>query len=465
MQFGFTLKPEHSIERTLALTRQAEAAGFAYGWLFDSHVLWRDPYPLLTLMAEATERLRLGTCVTNPARASRASRRPRLATLDELSGGRMDLGIGRGDSARRVLGKPPTTMATLEEAIRVIRALVEGRDDRRTRAPSCTSRGRRAGTLPVWVAGYGPMALAMTGRVADGVILQLADPDLIRWFVGQVREAEAAAGRPAGLRPGPGRGAGPRRRPRDVPRADALVPGARVSNHVVDLVNKYPREQLPESLTGYIRDREGYDYLHHAEVGSSNAGVRRRRGDRPVLRPRLGRRPRRQAARAADAGVDQFNIYLMNGDEEASSRPTAGRSSRSSRPRRPAPGEGPDAAPDRRPSRPVRSRTAGRTADVRSGAVALRVRWSERVTGADESPTRTMSRIPRHRRRCSPCLDCPCRAAATTRYWDRRRQERPPLRSRSDSSSGTPCGSRSRSSSSRLRWSTRPRRRSTAGRS
>ena len=66
MQFGFTLKPEHSIERTLALTRQAEAAGFEYGWLFDSHVLWRDPYPLLTLMAGATERLRLGTCVTNP---------------------------------------------------------------------------------------------------------------------------------------------------------------------------------------------------------------------------------------------------------------------------------------------------------------------------------------------------------------------------------------------------------------
>ena len=45
MQFGFTLKPEHTIERTVALTRQAEAAGFDYGWLFDSHVLWREPYP------------------------------------------------------------------------------------------------------------------------------------------------------------------------------------------------------------------------------------------------------------------------------------------------------------------------------------------------------------------------------------------------------------------------------------
>ena len=111
MQFGFTLKPEHSIERTLALTRQAEAAGFDYGWLFDSHVLWRDPYPLLTLMAGATSAMRLGTCVTNPGTREPSVTASALATLDEISGGRMDLGIGRGDSARRVLGKPPITMA------------------------------------------------------------------------------------------------------------------------------------------------------------------------------------------------------------------------------------------------------------------------------------------------------------------------------------------------------------------
>src|SRR3970282_1247554 len=115
------------------------------------------------------------------------------------------------------------------------------------------------------------MPLAMTGRVADGVILQLADPDLIRWFVAQVREAEAAAGSPAGSVKG--QAAAPahvgdlercRERTRWFP--------ALVSNHVVDLVNKYPREQLPDSLTGYISDRTEYDYHHHAEVGSSNAG-------------------------------------------------------------------------------------------------------------------------------------------------------------------------------------------------
>jgi alkanesulfonate monooxygenase SsuD/methylene tetrahydromethanopterin reductase-like flavin-dependent oxidoreductase (luciferase family) len=158
------------------------------------------------------------------------------------------------------------------------------------------------------------MALAMTGRIADGVILQLADPDLVRWFVGQVRDAEAAAGRPQGSVKV--QAAAPahvgaidlcRERTRWFP--------ALVSNHVVDLVNKYPREQLPESLTGYIRDREGYDYLHHAEVGSSNAGfVGDDVTDRFCV---LGSVDDHLAKlhELADAGVDQFNVYLMNGDE------------------------------------------------------------------------------------------------------------------------------------------------------
>jgi len=227
----------------------------------------------------------------------------------------MDLGIGRGDSARRVLGKAPITLANTEEAITVIRDLVEGRTVTYEGTPlQLTWTG--CWKLPVWVAGYGPMALAITGRVADGVILQLADPDLIAWFVGQVREAEAAAGRAAGsvrvqaAAPAHvGDLADCRERTRWFP--------ALVSNHVVDLVNKYPREQLPESLTGYIQEREGYDYHHHAEVGSSNA---RFVGDEVTDRfCVLGSVDDHVAKlhRLAEVGVDQFNIYLMNGDEEA----------------------------------------------------------------------------------------------------------------------------------------------------
>ena len=315
MQFGFTLKPENSIERTLALTRQAEAAGFEYGWLFDSHVLWRDPYPLLTLMAEASTTLRLGTCVTNPATREPSVTASSLAVLDEVSGGRMDLGIGRGDSARRVLGKPPTTMATLEEAIRVIRALVAG-ETIGYEGTDLHFPWTRGWTLPVWVAGYGPMALAMTGagrRRPDPPARRPGPHRLVR--------------RPAARRRD-GRGARPGRTVKVQSAAPAHVGDladcrertrwfpALVSNHVVDLVSKYPREQLPEALTGYVHDREGYDYLHHAEVGSSNA---RFVGDDVTDRfCVIGSVEDHVAklARLADAGVDQFNIYLMNGDEE-----------------------------------------------------------------------------------------------------------------------------------------------------
>jgi probable F420-dependent oxidoreductase len=314
MRFGFTLKPDHSIERTIALTRQAEAAGFEYGWLFDSHILWRDPYPLLTLMAEATKTMRLGTCVTNPATREPTVTASALAVLNELSGGRMDLGIGRGDSSRRVLGKAPTSMKDLEQAVHVIRALAEGRsiefEGMMLALPWASGH-----PLPVWIAGYGPVALKLTGRIADGAMLQIGDPDLVRWFASQVKASAAEAGRdPDGVQvmaAAPahvGDLADARDRTRWFP--------ALVSNHVVDLVNKYPREDLPPELTSYVRDREGYDYLHHAEVGSSNASFVT---DEIVDRFCLVGSPEQHIARLRDlaaAGVDQFNLYLMNGDEE-----------------------------------------------------------------------------------------------------------------------------------------------------
>jgi probable F420-dependent oxidoreductase len=313
MQFGFTIKPDHSIDRTVALARQAEAAGFAYGWLFDSHVIWRDPYPLLTLMAQATTTMRLGTCVTNPATREPSVTASSLAVLQELSGGRFDLGIGRGDSAIRVLGKAPTTMAMLEQAAHVIRALVEGRPIEYEGATLQLpwSAGHR---LPVWIAGYGPVALKMTGRIADGAMLQIADPDLVRWFAGQVHDSAREAGRDPGavtiMAAAPahvGDLADGRDRVRWFP--------ALVGNHVVDLVNKYQGE-LPEALTHYIRGREGYDYLHHAEVGSTNAAFVT---DDIVDRFGIVGDAAAHVAKLrvlAEAGVDQFNLYLMNGNEE-----------------------------------------------------------------------------------------------------------------------------------------------------
>src|SRR5438477_12664425 len=116
MDFGFTLKPDHSLERVASLTRLAESAGFTYGWLFDSHVLWKEPYVLLTLMAQNTKRMRLGTCVTNRATREPTETASVLTVLQELSGGRRDLDFGRGDQARPGRGRKPTYFAMEEEA-------------------------------------------------------------------------------------------------------------------------------------------------------------------------------------------------------------------------------------------------------------------------------------------------------------------------------------------------------------
>jgi probable F420-dependent oxidoreductase len=315
MKFGFTLKPDHRFDRAVDLARRAEGNGFAYGWIFDSHVLWREPYPLLTLMGTATERMRLGTCVTNPATRDVTVTASVLATLNEITGGRMDLGIGRGDSARRVMGKKPTTVAYMEECCRIIRALTAGEAVTLDGTEIRMDWAQR-GPVPIWIAGYGPMALAAAGRVADGIILQLADPDIIRWCLGFARRAAEEAGRDPDAIQVMAAAAAYVSDDLDAARERVRWFPALVSNHVVDLINKYPRDELPETLWKYVEKREGYDYHHHAEVGSDNA---RFVSDEIAERFAIAGPASVHAERLAelrDAGVDQFNVYLMNGDEE-----------------------------------------------------------------------------------------------------------------------------------------------------
>jgi len=315
MHFGITIKPDLSIERILSLTRQAESAGFSYAWIFDSHVIWKEPFPLLTLMAANTTSMRLGTCVTNPAVRDVTVSASLFATLNLASHGRMQLGIGRGDSSRRVLGKKPTTLETLEDFVRVFRNLNAGKtvdlDGVPTHFPWTNGE-----VPPVWVAGYGPKALRTAGRIGDGVILQFADPDLIEWCLGFVREGAREAGR-------------------DFSKIEVMAAApvwvsddlnvarervrwfpALVSNHVMDLVSKYKPEELPPALTSYVKDRGAYDYHHHCEVGSDNATfVSDEVVDRFCLVGPVSAHLQK-LARLRHAGVTQFNIYLMCGDEE-----------------------------------------------------------------------------------------------------------------------------------------------------
>jgi len=314
MKFGITLKPDISVERIVGLTRKAEGAGFEYGWIFDSHVLWKEPYPLMTLMAANTQRMRIGTCVTNPATRDLTVTASLFATLNLISGGRMELGIGRGDSSRRVMGKKPVSWSQLEAAVAEFRALTSGKEAQHDGQPTRLSWAKDSPR--VWIAGYGPKVLHMAGRVADGIILQFADPDLISWCMGFVKEGARAAGRD------PGQievmSAAPVWVSDDLSVARDRVRWfpALVSNHVMDLIRQYKPQDLPPALTSYVQDRGHYDYQHHCEVGSDNADfVSDEVIDRFTLTGNVGAH-RKRLRDLADVGVTQFNIYLMCGDEE-----------------------------------------------------------------------------------------------------------------------------------------------------
>jgi len=315
MDFGITIKPDISIDRIVSLTQQAEATGFSFGWIFDSHVIWKEPFPLLTLMASHTKNMHLGTCVTNPAVRDVTVSASLFATLNLASGGRMELGIGRGDSSRRVLGKKPTTLENLEAFVQVFRDLNARKTVALDGVP--THFPWTSGKVPrVWVAGYGPKALRTAGRIGDGVILQFADPDLIDWCLGFVREGAKEAGRD--FSKFEVMSAAPVWVSDDLKTAREHVRWfpALVSNHVMDLISKYKPEELPPALTSFVKDRGNYDYHHHCEVGSDNADfVSDEVVDRFCLVGPIEEH-RKKLERLRKAGVTQFNIYLMSGDEE-----------------------------------------------------------------------------------------------------------------------------------------------------
>src|SRR5450432_1015365 len=126
MEFGVVLQCNPPAWRTVDLARQAELAGFSYVWTFDSHLLWQEPYVIYSQILSATHRVIVGPMVTNPATRDWTVTASTFATLNEMFGNRTVCGIGRGDSAVRVINGKPVTLAELRDAIGVIRGLAHG---------------------------------------------------------------------------------------------------------------------------------------------------------------------------------------------------------------------------------------------------------------------------------------------------------------------------------------------------
>ena len=317
MDFGVVLQTDPPAWRVVDLARRAETLGFSYGWTFDSHVLWQEPFVVYSQILAATNRMTVGPMVTNPGTRHPTVTASLFATLNDMFGNRTVCGIGRGDSALRVLGREPTGLAELARSMEVIKGLAEGR------SVDCDGAElrlgwSRGGRLEVWMAAYGPKALELCGSEADGFILQLADPQIAAWTIGAVRRAASAAGR----------------NPDDVyvcVAAPAYVGddlahqrdqcrwfGGMVGNHVADLVERYgdTGSAVPRALTDYIEGRRGYDYADHGRAGNVHADfVPDEVIDRFCLfGPEDAHIERLLELR--DLGVDQFAVYLMHDQKD-----------------------------------------------------------------------------------------------------------------------------------------------------
>jgi probable F420-dependent oxidoreductase len=312
MDLGVVLQCNPPASRVVDLARQAENLGFTHVWTFDSHLLWEEPFVIYSQILAETRKVTVGPMVTNPATRDWTVTASLFATLNEMYGNRTVCGIGRGDSAVRVLNGKPTTLATLRESIHVIRELANGREVEHQGSHLRFPWGTDS-RLEVWVAAYGPKALALAGEVGDGFILQLADPDIAAWTIRSVRDAAEKAGRdPASLTicvAAPAYVGDDLAHMRDQVRWF----GGMVGNHVADIVARYGADGgVPAALTDYIAGRHGYDYNEHGRAGNTHADfVPDEIVDRfCILGPPARHVERLEELRAL--GVDQFAVYLQH---------------------------------------------------------------------------------------------------------------------------------------------------------
>ena len=267
--------------------RFAEDRGFGYFWVPDSSVGWREMSPYLTVAALSTETSIIGACCSNPVTRNIAVNASLHATLQELSGGRIVLGLGKGDSAVRRIGERPAKLKELRESAAAMQDLASGEEvEYRPETPG-QEEWHQQGTeqlgvqltwaprqkMPLYIAGYGPKILQWSGEVADGVFLQIAEPTTIEWAIDHLRVGAEKAGRDVGdieivcCIPSVIRD--------DVAEACEQARGfpAFVSNHVLDMLRFYDRSELPANLLACLEGKRTYDYRHHTDSASEHASV------------------------------------------------------------------------------------------------------------------------------------------------------------------------------------------------
>ncbi len=168
MSFSLHLVPD-DIRVVAERSKYAEDNGFEQVWIAESHLTCRDHNIALALAIEKTSHVKIGPGVTNPVLHDDSVAASAIATLDELSGGRVLFGIGSGDTPVYTLGKKMARLARMRESIAAIRAFTRGETVEYAEGVNVNMWCER--DIPIYTSAEGPRTLSMSAEVADGVIV------------------------------------------------------------------------------------------------------------------------------------------------------------------------------------------------------------------------------------------------------------------------------------------------------
>lgn len=195
VRVGVRFPPAISVGEVADEVARAERLGFDTAWIADSQLLWRDVWVAMGLAAARTERITLGSAVTNVVTRLPSVVASAVNTVAELAPGRVWLGLGTGDSSVKPIGLAPSTRAKMRAGIAEIRGLLDG-ETTDVNGREVHLHGAR-GSVPVHLAASGPRTFRLAGEIADGALtLAGVSPEILADTVAAVAGGARAAGRP-----------------------------------------------------------------------------------------------------------------------------------------------------------------------------------------------------------------------------------------------------------------------------
>jgi 5,10-methylenetetrahydromethanopterin reductase len=202
MKFGFAHVPASHYSKHIDLVLRGEQLGFDFAWIADQ-TFYRDPYVILTLLAEATDRIKLGLGVTNPFTRHPAMAGRAIATIAELAPGRVAFGVGAGNVKEllRPLGLNQAHVADrCREMVELVRQELSGQSVRyvgeRYQMDGAALEFDAGAGVPLYLAARGRLMLETAGEVGDGVLIgALCSTAGINYALEHLRAGAAKSGR------------------------------------------------------------------------------------------------------------------------------------------------------------------------------------------------------------------------------------------------------------------------------